>query len=297
MMTLRDSREACRRATRRHARSFYFASHTLPRDKRSAAYAVYAFCRHVDDAVDVATQPDHRAETMMELRQLLESAYAYVNSGAAVRPQWTQLAWFPFFRETVQRFQIPRVYFLDLLTGVEMDQQAAIRIQNWLELRQYCYHVASVVGLIMVHVLDEPREEHMAPAADLGIAMQLTNILRDIREDWDRGRVYLPASEMARFGVSEEDIAQSRLTESWRGLMRFQIGRAREHYQRAETGIRQLPSDGSQLTVWLMRHIYAGILEEIERVDYDVFQGRVVVSTLRKCWLAFGAWKRSGSAS
>lgn len=281
----------CQAMTRHHARSFYFASHTLPKPKRMAAYAVYAMCRHVDDAIDLAPDAAARAAAMTELRLLLDRCYV---EGEVNAP--AELPWLSAFVETVRRYRIPKMYFLDLLTGVEMDR-GRVRLQNWVELRQYCYHVASVVGLIMTHLLAEPEEHLLEPAIDLGIAMQLTNILRDIAEDFERDRVYLPANEMETYGINEDDIREGRATESFRALMRFQIGRAREHYCKSEAGIKGLPRDGSQLTVWSMRYIYSGILEEIERVDYRVLDRRVYVSTPRKCYLAFKAWKRARAAT
>jgi phytoene synthase len=280
-----ESYAECRRLTRHHAKSFYFASHTLPRDKRAAAYAVYAYCRHVDDAIDLAPGPEEKRRAIVDLRGQLDRIFEDPAEGGE--------RWIPAFVDTVRKQAIPRRYFEDLLKGVEMDQ-GRVRLETWQELRDYCYHVAAVVGLMMTHVLAPPREELLAPAIDLGIAMQLTNILRDVREDWERDRIYLPREEMERFGVAEEDLAQQRLGDPLRALLRFQIGRAREHYQRAEEGIRELPNDGSQLTVWLMRHIYAGILEEIERADYRIFDRRVHVSTARKFLLAFRAWRSCG---
>lgn len=273
--------------TRHHARSFYFASHTLPKEKRLAAYAVYAMCRHIDDAIDLAPDAEARAKAMQELRQLVDHCYQEGEVDAPV-----ELPWLTAYVETIRRYRIPQLYFRDLLTGVEMDQ-GRVRLQNWTELRQYCYHVASVVGLIMTYIFTEPEEQMLEPAIELGIAMQLTNILRDIGEDFERDRIYLPANEMEKYGVSEDDIREGRLTESFRAMLRFQIGRAREHYRKSEAGIVLLPRDGSQLTVWSMRYIYSGILEEIERADYQVLNRRVYVATPRKCYLAFKAWKRA----
>lgn len=273
----------CRRATRHHAKSFYFASHALPQSKRQAAYAVYAFCRHADDLLDerdvTSTPAQHAYES--ELRDLLERLYA----GTEV-----QLPFGPAFHHTVQTFGIPQKPFLDLVHGVCLDQQP-LKIRDWPELRNYCYHVASVVGLVMCPILGLRNPAAEAHAIELGIAMQLTNILRDIREDFERGRIYLPADERARFGIGEPELAQGLPTPQFIALMQFQIERARDFYRRSETGIPELATDGSQLTVWLMRWVYSGILEEIERANYNVFQGRVSVSTPRKLALAVRAWR------
>ncbi len=278
------SREACRAMTARHAKTFFFASHTLPLQKRLDAYAVYAFCRHVDDRIDLAPDEVDRAAGVIELRNLLATAYT---NGSAFTDEI--YPWLPAFRETAQRRAIPRTLFEELIDGVELDQHA-VRVENWEELDRYCYLVAGVVGLIMVHVLAEPSPELLTPARDLGTAMQLTNILRDIDEDWQRDRLYLPRMELQKFGLSEEDIAQRRRTEPFCDMMRFQVGRARAYYSQAEVGIRLLPRDGSQRTVRLMSVIYGEILREIERNDYRVFGERRRVSLPRKVWLSALNW-------
>jgi phytoene synthase len=282
-VSLSESRDACRRMTRHHAKTFYFASHTLPQTKRRDAYAVYAFCRYVDDQIDLA--PGDPASALAGLRSLLDAAY---------RPQGLEesfvlaLPWFTAFTETIDRRAIPKNYFEDLLIGVEMDCRS-VRIGTWTQLEEYCYHVASVVGLIMVHVLTEPSPTLLAPARHLGTAMQLTNILRDIREDWERDRLYLPARELEKFGLNSDDIDQHRGGEAFRAFMRYQIGRARAYYSLAEPGIKALPRDGSQLTVRLMSAIYGAILEEIEKADCQVFRGRVRVSFGQKVWITLKA--------
>jgi 15-cis-phytoene synthase len=286
--SLADSARTCREMTRHHAKTFYFASHVLPAAKRRDAYAVYAFCRHVDDEIDLAVDEPARVAAFAKLNHLLEAAYA----SADITPGLAEeQPWLPAFRETARRRAIPRRYFEDLLAGVEMDR-GRVRIETWEELDRYCYHVASVVGLIMVHVLTEPSPELTKPALDLGTAMQLTNILRDIREDFELDRIYLPATELEKFGVTEKDIASQELNDSFRALMRFQIDRARAFYRAAEPGIAALPNDGSRLTVRLMSTIYGAILDEIERADYDVYARRARVSFPRKLWLALGAMLR-----
>jgi phytoene synthase len=236
----------------------------------------------VDDQIDLAPNEEARVAAFARLRQVLENAY---EKNSSAQNFGAKLPWLPAFRETVARRAIPQSYFEDLLLGVKMDC-GSVRIETWEELEHYCYHVASVVGLIMVHVLTEPTPELLKPARDLGTAMQLTNILRDIREDWDRDRLYLPRRELEKFGLDEEDIAHGRTGESFQALMRFQIGRARAYYDRAQPGITGLPRDGSQLTVRLMSTIYGAILDEIERADYQVYRKRVRVSLARKWWLA-----------
>jgi phytoene synthase len=283
---LAASREACRVMTRHHAKTFYFASHTLPPRKRADAYAVYAFCRHVDDRIDLAPDAAARTAGVEELRNLLNLAYAEGDDWSVLG-----LPWLAAFRETAHRRAIPRAYFDDLIAGVELDQHA-VRVETWEELERYCYLVAGVVGLIMVHVLAEPAPELLGPARDLGTAMQLTNILRDIDEDWQRDRLYLPRTELAKFGLTEDDIAQRRMSDSFCAFMRFQVGRARSYYAQAEPGIRLLPADGSRRTVRLMSTIYGDILREIVRSHYRVFGMRCRVSLPRKVWLAACNWWR-----
>ena len=287
-VSLEASREICRVMTRHHAKTFYFASHVLPARKRGDAYAVYAFCRYVDDRIDLAPDAAARELALAELAKLLDAVRA---QGTKAERFGADLPWLVAFGETVQRRAIPLRYFEELLAGVEMDR-GRVRLANWLELDRYCYHVAAVVGLIMVHVLTEPAPELLAPARDLGTAMQLTNILRDVAEDWERDRLYLPLDELEKFGLTPEDVAQRRMGEPFRAMMRFQIGRAREFYARAEPGIAALPADGSRFCVRLMSTVYGAILREIERADYQVFRGRVRVSFTRKLWLALGAYVR-----
>jgi len=286
--SLSASFEACRLMTRLHAKTFHFASHVLPRAKRNDAYAVYAFCRYVDDEVDLAPDEPSRLRSLAALGELLSAACDENPASDVGRTFDAALPWLLAFRDTVRRRAIPKNYFEDLLAGVAMDR-GEVRIANWEELDRYCYHVASVVGLIMVHVLTEPAPELFKPARDLGTAMQLTNILRDIAEDWDRDRLYLPLDELDKFGLTPEDIARRRMNEPFRAMMRFQIGRARAYYGNAETGIAALPDDGSRYCARLMSTVYGAILDEIERADYQVYQRRVRVSFPRKLWLALKA--------
>lgn len=281
-VSLSDSQKLCKRMTRHHAKTFYFASHVLPAQKRIDAYAVYAFCRYVDDQIDLAPDEAARVRAFADLSHLLHAAYLpHADAESFER----RLPWLRAFRETIRRRAIPAAYFEDLLKGVEMDR-GRVRLQTWNELDCYCYHVAAVVGLIMVHVLTEPAPELLKPARDLGTAMQLTNILRDIAEDWQRDRLYLPADELQKFGLTAEDIAAQRTGDSFRAMMRFQIDRARAYYLSAEPGIAALPADGSRFCARLMSTVYGAILDEIERADYQVYRGRARVSFPRKLWLA-----------
>ena len=276
---IRDGYESCRIETKEHAKSFYFASHVLPEEKRLAAYAVYAFCRHADDIVDrSATRADREAagQHLDILRAQLDSLYS--RSGTVDRK-------FLALRDTVFRYQIPREHFLDLLRGVEMDLTKR-RYASFSELREYCYCVASVVGLMMTRIFGVADDRAYEHAVELGIAMQLTNILRDVGEDFRLGRIYLPADEREQFQYSEEDLSRGVVNEHFRALMVFQIARARDYYARADAGIPFLTDDGSRYCVKLMSGIYGEILGAIEENGYDVYSNRVHVPTRSKLSLA-----------
>ena len=279
MTTIELSFESCRLITQTHAKTFYFASHTLAPEIRQGAYAIYAFCRMADDAVDLATSEADRKSAVIEFHAKLDSVYSTQLFNHQKDP------WIEGFSKTVHRYQIPRIYFEELLEGMTLDQ-GSVRVQTWEELDRYCYLVAGVVGVIMTHLFTQPRPELLATAKDLGTAMQLTNILRDIQEDFERDRIYLPQEELDRFGISAENFHQGIENREWIPFLQFQIQRARDYYLRSESGIRELPQNGIQKTVWLMRVLYAEILKEIEKSHYNSWKGRVRVSFVKKIGLA-----------
>ena len=279
---LNASFEAARAVTRRNAASFYFCSRALPRDRRQAAYAIYAFCRHVDDAIDHAKTDEERYAA----RQTLEEDLPEIFAGRAIGQE---AAWIPSFAETVEAYRIPRQYFEDLIHGVCLDAQPRVRIQTWMELREYTYYVAGVVGLIMARIFDLKDERGEEAAVCLGVAMQLTNICRDVGEDLRNNRIYLPLSELREFGVSEEDLLAGRVTAEYQNLMAFQLDRARTYYARAEEGIPLLGSPSGRFCVWLMRYVYAGIHGRIERLKYDNLHRRASTSAVDKLLLSLRA--------
>jgi phytoene synthase len=278
---LDESHGWCHRQTQQHARSFYFASIALPREKKQAAYAVYSFCRYADDLVDRAVSTDGVDAALARIGAEFDHMIFSPSRGEPFAPA---------FGWAVRRYGIEKQFFLDLLKGVAMDL-GPVRIADWPQLRDYCYHVASVVGLMMSRIFELRDESGLERAIDLGIAMQLTNIIRDVGEDFCMGRIYLPADEMAAHGVALGDLSKPRASDNLKALLHSQIIRAREFYLRAEAGIPLLANDGSQLTVWLMRHVYAGILDEVERIDYEVLQRRAKTSFSRKLALAARAWR------
>lgn len=267
----------CRRITRHHARTFFFASHCLPRETRRHSYAIYGFCRWADNAVDEAEGVEDAARRLGFVRETLDLAYGDGPATPGV------LA----FRRTVRDRQIPRELFEALLDGMAMDLTID-RYPDFEALDLYCYRVAGVVGLMMTHVFGYRDPSCFPRALALGRAMQLTNILRDVREDLERGRVYLPQDELARFGIAEGQLAEGHVDDRFRGLMRFQIDRARRAYAESERGVPLLIGAASRLTVRVMGRLYGGILDEIERLDYDVFRSRARVSTARKLRLLAG---------
>jgi phytoene synthase len=276
---LAENYAQCRQYTRQYAKTFYFASHVLPRDKRMAAYAVYAFCRYADNIVDGADSSGdtHRSLVRLnELRDQLRYAYSY---SPLMNPKLMA------FRDTVMRYRIPMEYFQDLLRGLEMDLNHR-KYETFDELREYCYCVASVVGLIMTTIFGVKDEKALSYAVDLGTAMQLTNILRDIGEDYRLGRMYIPQEDLDRFHCTEWQIQKGMIDDSFLAMMKFQVARARAYYLRAAGGIPMLSNDGSRFCVRLMSRTYARILDVIERNGYDVFSTRAFVPLARKCWIA-----------
>jgi phytoene synthase len=268
---------AARAICRRHAKSFYFASHFLPEPKRSHAYAVYAFCRLLDDAVDESDGDAAMRAQLERFDALLDDAY----EGRPPAGATEEAAALRAFAHTVAACGIPQKHFRELADGCRMDLTVA-RYADWPALEKYCYHVAGVVGVIMCYVFGLADPAAHARAIAMGNAMQLTNILRDVREDFGRGRVYLPQDEMAGFGVTDADLAAKIATAKMADLVRFQIGRARSLYREGAAGLASLCADGSRQTAAVMAVVYAGILRAIERNGCDVFAGRAHLTTPQK---------------
>lgn len=300
MSDLSQEFAAARAICRRHARTFYFASHILPKAKRNRAYAVYGFCRMIDDAVD-ADDDALAAGSSLEARlgafkDALDRIYAGdVDLPGLVGREEAKLALRAFGR-VARECEIPKQYFLELADGCSMDLTIS-RYQSWPQLQRYCYLVAGVVGLIMARVFGVNAEPASACAVAMGNAMQLTNILRDISEDHARGRIYLPADELARFGVSEADIANGNITPHFRELLKFQITRAKNLYSQGFAGLHYIPNDGSRFCAAAMAINYGGILGAIERQDFNVFARRARLNGLQKLANLPAAWKLARSAA
>jgi phytoene synthase len=265
----------CEKLTARHSRSFYRASGFLPPDKRRAVRALYAFCRVADNIVDC---PDCDAP---------QSLTAWRHSVLAAEPPLDNLvavAW----AETRQRYGIPLRLAEQLIDGVARDLTQA-RYRTFAELTEYAYGVASTVGLMSMRIIGYRSAAAIPHAIKLGVALQLTNILRDVGEDWRAGRVYLPADELARFDLSEDDLARGQVDERWRAFMRFQIERNRRLYAEAWPGIELLNEDG-RFAIAAAGDLYRRILDDIAAHDYDVFTRRAHVSTPRKLLALLNLW-------
>lgn len=268
----------CDAITSQHSKTFYAATSLLPGEKRNAIRALYAFCRVSDNIVDCSSG---------EAGQPLAAWRRRALSSRPHREDWVGLAW----TDTRLRYGIPTRYAEQLIDGVARDLTQT-RYQTFEELTAYAYGVASTVGLMSMHIIGYSGAEAIPYAIKLGVALQLTNILRDVGEDWRAGRVYLPQSELAAFGLGETDIAAGRVDERWRELMRFQIARNRRLYAEALPGVKMLHRDG-RIAVQAAGELYRAILDDIEAHDYAVFNRRAHVSTLRKLTMLPGIWARS----
>jgi phytoene synthase len=264
--------------TSRHSRSFFLASRLLPAPKRRAARALYAFCRTTDDLVD---DPGNNAGD-----ELCEWWDQSLSTHPASR-NLVAVAW----ADTREQYQVPRKYAEQLILGVALDLNTT-RYSTFEELSNYCYGVASTVGLMSMHIIGYTADEAIKYAVKLGVALQLTNILRDVSEDWERGRLYLPHEELNAFGVTESDIAAGRVTDNWRALMKFQIERARRLYAEAWPGIALLAPEG-RLAIAAAADFYRAILDDIEAHDYDVFSRRAHVSGWGKLRRLPALWWRT----
>jgi len=305
---VRRGYRTAREVTRRHARSFFVASRLLFGARRRAAFALYAFCRRLDDLVDQGSDgTEPLSSRLAQARALVASLYLdapdLADSGRGpvarraeeARPDagW-DAAELAALRDTVQRFGVPEQPFQDLVSGMEMDV-AGHRYASFADLELYCTRVAGTVGLLLCPVLGASDPRAAGAAADLGRAMQLTNVLRDVREDLQRGRVYLPADELAAFGLSEEDLARGTVDDRWRAFLRCQISRARAYYDRAATGVHWLTGLGTRRMVKLMGALYGGILADIEARGYDVFSARAHVPASAKLRTVLAALLRPRS--
>jgi phytoene synthase len=273
-----DPADYCRRLTQESGSSFYYPLLFLPKKKREALYAIYAFCRHSDDIVDESRDPVEARKNLDAWREELERAYG----GTPHHPISRQL------QNMLPDYSIPKNYFEQLILGMEMDLLPR-RYENFEELYLYCYRVASVVGLACIEVFGYSHPQVKEYAIAQGVAFQLTNIVRDLREDMERDRIYLPQDEMKRFGYSEADLFRMDYNDAFIALMRHQCERAKGYYRKAASLLWK-PDRPNLVVSEIMRSIYEGILLKIEANRYNVFQTRISLTASRKLFLALSTW-------
>jgi 15-cis-phytoene synthase len=272
---LEDSYARCIEVTRERAQNFHFAFQVLPKVPYRGICALYAFARLADDYSDDEADPQTALAKTREWRSVFDRAVAGDTSGHAIMPA---------VADTVKRCKIPVEYFHELIAGTEMDA-TILRYKTWDETYRYCYRVASVIGLMTVHVFGFDDPEALPLAEKTGIAFQLTNILRDIKEDADRGRIYLPLEDLARHGVSEEDLLAGRDLPAFRSLVKFEVERAKQYYQAGDDLLPMIRAECRPALAALVS-IYGRLLDEIARREYDVLSRRVSLSAAEKLRLA-----------
>jgi 15-cis-phytoene synthase len=275
MRQVEQSYQYCCRVARRRAKNFYYSFLLLSKYQRKAMCAIYAFMRYCDDLSD---EPGANRAAIDRWRAEMEDALEGRFSGHSV---W------PAFHHTVRRFGIPHEYFREMIAGVASDLEPR-RFDTFDQLYRYCYQVASVVGLTTIHIFGFDTRTALPLAEKCGVAFQLTNILRDIREDAEHDRIYLPAEDLRRFGVTEQDLGQGNRNDAFLRLMRFEAARARAYYNESRP-LLDLIHPRSRPSLWALVAIYSRLLDRIERSNYDVFSRRVKLSPLEKSWIVVRA--------
>lgn len=277
--SLEKAYEVCGRIAAQHSKSFYMASALLPEEKRSAVRALYAFCRTVDDIVDEGSVFGRDVE--LDYWRGLAQGVLHPRADDLVGQAWV---------DTRNRYHIPAHYALQLIDGVSRDL-GLVRYNSFDDLTTYCYGVASTVGLMSMYIVGFKTIEAVPYAIKLGVALQMTNILRDVGEDFRNGRIYLPQDELNAYGISEADLGAGVVDSKWREFMKSQVTRARQLYAEASEGIKFLERDG-RLSIGTAADFYQGILNVIESNDYDVFAQRASLSNWGKLSRLPGLWLR-----
>jgi phytoene synthase len=275
MTALEESYAHCRRVARARARNFYYSFVLLAPPQRAAMCAVYAFMRYCDDLSD---EPGANRGAIEQWRTALDDALAGRYDSHPVLPA---------FHDAVTRYSIPARYFYEMIEGVASDLEPR-RFETFDQLYRYCYQVASTVGLTIIHIFGFDSPDALPLAEKCGIAFQMTNILRDIREDAERGRIYLPAEDLARFHVSEDDIRGGVRTPEFIDLMDFEAARARQYYKDSQP-LLGLVDRRSRASLTALISIYARLLDRIEGSNYDVFTRRVSLPAWEKSWIVIRA--------
>ncbi len=275
MISLEQSWAHCRAVAKQRARNFYYSFILLPPEKKNAMCAIYAFMRYCDDLSD---EPGANRSALDHWRGALTEALA---GRPDDNPTW------PAFLDAVNRYCIPHEYFFEMIEGVASDLEIR-EIATFDELYQYCYRVASVVGLTTIHIFGFTASDALLLAEKCGIAFQLTNILRDVSEDAALGRVYLPTEDLVRFGVSVDDLKNGRRTEKFGRLMEFETGRARRYYSESAP-LLELIEPESRPSLWALIAIYSRLLDHLAASHYDVLTRRMSLSSLEKSWIVLRA--------
>jgi 15-cis-phytoene synthase len=275
-VTLAESYEYCSKIAKSRAKNFYYSFVLLSKEQKNAMCAIYAFMRYCDDLSD---EPGAAAEPIEKWRRDLTQALAGETTSPS--PLW------PGFQDAVRRYNIPHQYFYDMIDGVLSDLQPR-RIRTFDELYRYCYQVASVVGLTIIHIFGFESPEALPLAEKCGIAFQLTNILRDVREDAGLNRIYLPEEDLERFGVTTEDLREGRKTEAFARMMDFEAARARSYYDESRP-LLHLVHKGSRSSLWALITIYSSLLDRIRKSNYDVLSRRIRLSTFEKSFIVLRA--------
>lgn len=265
----------CQDKAAKSGSSFYYSFLFLPPQQRQAIMALYAFCREVDDVVDECSDPSLAANKLEWWRSEIDKLF----QGNPTHPVTQAL------QTSIEHFNLPQEHFLEIIDGMAMDL-SQFSYPNFKELSLYCYRVASVVGLMAVEIFGYEDRQTLKYAHNLGIALQLTNILRDVAEDAARGRIYLPQEDLIRFGVSQSDILNHQMSDNAREMLKFQGQRAREYYQKA---FELLPEQDrfNQRSGIIMAAIYSATLKEIENDNYQVLDQRISLTPIRKLWIAW----------
>lgn len=278
-MNLTKAYRYCARETKQAGSSFYYGMRLLPAYKRQAMFAIYAWSRMCDDAVDDyegASAFDHLAQAEQIYREAFAKTYTESSHPVVVA-----------LGDTVRRFQLPSYPFADLLRGMRWDIDG-VRIRTFDELEQYCEYVAGTIGILCVYIFGYREDEALSLARDMGIALQLTNVIRDLQEDVMRGRIYLPQDEMEDMGYSIDDLSLRRATPQFYQLMQVQVERAKRYYDNARN-LFPLVEDDALRCLRVLYMVYRELLQKIEDSGYDVLNGRIQVSGSRKLQLVWGA--------
>jgi phytoene synthase len=273
--------DSAKEISKKSKSSFYYAFSLLPAHKRDAMNTVYAFCRKTDDIVDEGTDStDYKFQQLVKWRLELERAFNNESEFSLLNKTAT----------TISQFKIPIDHFFELIKGMEMDLQKN-RYESFEELKTYCYRVASTVGLMCIEIFGYRHDSAKLFAENLGIALQLTNIIRDVAKDAKNNRIYIPLEDMRKFHYTEEDLLSSKYNLHFINLMEFQAERAKKYFDSA-TAMLNLDDKASMFAARAMQHIYYRILERIIQAKYDVFNKDISISKIEKVGISLGVWAK-----